>query len=118
MPDRTTTLTHAIAATGITVGGVATGLHYEVLLAAFAGALGSLSYLPVMSAWSRVWTLFTSSITAGYAAPFLAILPAKAVGNGDVSLAALTFTGLALGLGAQAIMPGAIRWMQRRVEGA
>jgi len=117
MPDRATTLTHALAATGITVGGVATGLHYEVLLAGFAGALASLSYLPLMGTWSRVWTLFTSSLAAGYTAPFLAAIPAKMIGDGDISLAALTFTGLLMGLGSQAMIPVAIQKLRARMEG-
>lgn len=60
---------NTIVATSVTVGGVATGLDFSTLLAGFAGGLVSLSFLPPMSMWRRIWTPVTATLTAGYTAP-------------------------------------------------
>lgn len=114
--DQVTSATHAIAATTITVAGVTTGLSYEILLAGFAGALASLSYLDAMPAWRRLWSLVTSTLTAGYTAPVMAaglewLLPTLELSNGTMVAA-----GFILGVTAQALIPGALVIVRRKSE--
>lgn len=115
--DHTTGVSHALAATTITVAGVTTGLSYEVLLAGFAGALASMSYLKAMGMWSRLWSLVSSTITAGYVAPIagaklsqLVTLPEPGPGI----LGIMVFSGFLVGLSAQAMIPGFLLYVSRR----
>lgn len=113
--DRATSIAHATTATAITIGGMVTGLHYEVLMAGFAGALASLSYLPAMTIWRRVWSLFTSSLTAGYTGPVFALYAAEATPGVDVTQAILVFSGFIMGLGAQITIPAVMSWLKTKV---
>ena len=74
---------HVASGTAVTIAGMTTGLHYEVLLAGFAGALVSLSFIGQMPAWRRLWSLFTSTIFAGYTAPVFSLYVAKATQDND-----------------------------------
>ena len=62
----------AATATGLTVFGVATGLHPAILLAGLAGGLWALSYQEPAPAWKRVAITVMASVVAGYLAPAVA----------------------------------------------
>lgn len=62
----------AATAAGLTIFGVATGLHPEILLAGLAGGLWALSYQPSTSAGKRVAVTIMASIVAGYLTPAIA----------------------------------------------
>lgn len=64
--EQTINANHAVATFAVSIFGMATGLTYEALFAGFAGALCSLSFLGTMSGFARVWTIFTSTVFAGY----------------------------------------------------
>lgn len=104
----------ALAATTIAVGGVATGLDYPVLLAGFAGGLVSLSFLPPMSVWRRIWTPVTATLMAGYTAPIGAHYLRQ---TSDVDGTALElFAGFTIGLAAQFIIPVVIEAARERAK--
>jgi len=116
--DRTTALTHAAAATAVTVGGFATGLYYDVLLAGFAGALASLSYVGAMSLWRRLWSLVTSSIAAGYTAPAFAAYAAHVIpGMSSKEQGVMVFSGFVMGLAAQTLIPAAMERLKVELHG-
>ena len=62
----------AATATGLTIFGVATGLHPSILLAGLAGGLWALSYQEPSPAWKRVAITVMASVVAGYLAPAVA----------------------------------------------
>lgn len=62
----------AATAAGLTVFGVATGLHPAILLAGLAGGLWALSYQPPTSAGKRVAVTIMAAIVAGYLTPAVA----------------------------------------------
>lgn len=66
MPDPAQT---AVTATGITVSGVALGLHPALLLAGFCGSMWSLSLCDPMPALRRMTISGVSTFVAGYATP-------------------------------------------------
>lgn len=111
-PDVTT----AVAAASITIGGVATGLDYAVLLAGFAGGLVSLSFLPPMSIWRRIWTPVTATLTAGYASPVATYYLAQWVGAPEVAESFELFAAFATGVVTQFAIPAFIKIAQRRFE--
>ena len=113
--ERTTQATNALVATSITLWGIATGLSYEVLLAGFAGGLVSLSFLPPMGIWRRIWTPVTATLTAGYTAPIPAHYLASMLSGIDM-LASLVFSSFCLGLAAQFLIPIAIKRAQKKAE--
>jgi len=99
---------HASAATGITLIGVGTGLSFEVLLAGFAGALVTLSYLRSMGWMKRLWSLFTSTLTAGYTAPTMGAY----LGNSGSQV----FAGFMIGLAAQVAIPAFLKLVKRKFD--
>jgi len=112
-----TTGASALAATTITVAGVTTGLSYEVLLAGFAGALASMSYLKTLGMWSRLWSLVSSTITAGYVAPVLGVKLGEYISlpePGPGILGMMVFSGFLIGLSAQAMLPGFLLYVGRK----
>lgn len=116
--DRATSITHAAAATAVTIGGFATGLYYDVLLAGFAGALASLSYHGGMSIWRRMWSLVTSSLAAGYTAPAFATYMAQILpGMSSKDQGVLVFSGFVMGLAAQTLIPAAMETLKGRLNG-
>ncbi len=63
----------AATATGLTIFGVATGLHPSILLAGLAGGLWALSYQEPSPAWKRVALTVMASIVSGYLTPAVAM---------------------------------------------
>lgn len=102
---------NAIAATGVTILGVATGLSYDVLLAGFAGGLVSLSFIEPQGIWRRVWTLTTATLLAGYTAP--AALPWINSVSPEGAEIPLVFAGFASGLFGQAIIPSVVHRLKK-----
>lgn len=66
--------TAALAATGLTVFGVTTGLDPSLLIAGFAGGVWAQSYHPPIAWWRRLALTTLASILAGYLAPAAAML--------------------------------------------
>lgn len=114
--ELTTSATHALAATTITVAGITTGLSYEVLLAGFAGALASLSYLEEMTVWRRLWTLLSSTLTAGYTAHLAEGAIRYFIEDLQPSTATLVGAGFLIGLSAQALIPGILQLARRKAQ--
>lgn len=115
--DRATSITHAAAASAVTIGGFATGLYYDVLLAGFAGALASLSYLETMNVWRRMWSLVTSSLAAGYTAPAFAAYMAHILpGMQSKDQGVLVFSGFVMGLAAQTLIPAAMETLKAKLH--
>ncbi len=114
--DNTGTVTNAAVATAITVWGVATGLSYEVLLAGFAGGLVSLSFIPPLSIWRRIWTPFAATLTAGYTAQIGVHYLDKLFDGGVSGLALLVFSAFVIGVLTQVLIPAAMSWVRRKAE--
>lgn len=109
-----TTATAAVSATSIVVGGIATGLTYETLLAGFAGGLVSLSFIQPMGLWRRIWTPVTATLAAGYTAPVAVGYLARFVGDEVAPLSLRVFAAFGVGVVAQAAIPAAIQWTRQR----
>ncbi len=103
-----------MAAAGITVAGIATGVNIDILFAGFAGSLVSLSFLGELSIAKRCWTLFTSTLTAGFTAPTLSAWVAKMVENSD-SPPSGVFAGFVIGVTAQVFIPGIMKLVKSRL---
>ena len=58
-----------VTASGITIFGVALGLHPEIMVAGFAGGLWALSYQPQAPLIKRVASTILAAVLAGYGAP-------------------------------------------------
>lgn len=106
--------TATLAGGAVSIAGIATGLSYEVLFGGFAGALCSLSFLPAMLAWRRVWTLITSTLTAGYVAPIVFVWLQKVVPGEHAPLALLVFAAWLCGVGAQVAIPIFMAWVEHQ----
>lgn len=79
-PTTTSAIIGLSSAFGITVLGVATGLHPAILIAGFSGGLWAMSIAPPAGIVARVLFLAGSSMVTGYLAPVVtAILAAAAV---------------------------------------
>lgn len=63
----------AATAAGLTILGVATGLHPAILLAGLAGGLWALSFLPPMAWWQRILAAVVGSLVAGWCTPVVAL---------------------------------------------
>jgi hypothetical protein len=66
------------SAFGLTIFGVATGLHPAILLAGLSGGLWAMSYQPPATLLARILFLAGSSMIAGYLAPVAAAVAASA----------------------------------------
>lgn len=108
--------TAAITAGAVTIGGVVTGLDYATLLAGLAGGLASLSFLPPMTIWRRIWTPVTATLTAGYTAPLGIHYLEKLVGAEGDNASLEIFAAFATGLVAQFIIPVAIKAAKDRAD--
>lgn len=74
MAEPTTSAAAFIAATtGLTLFGVATGLHPGLLLAGMAGGLWALNYLPRMAWYQRVCSASVGAVVASWFAPAVSI---------------------------------------------
>jgi hypothetical protein len=69
MPEPTSAAATALSAAGITIFGVALGLHPAHLFAGFCGAMWSLSLCPPMPAIRRLSIGAVSTFVAGYGTP-------------------------------------------------
>lgn len=108
-------LPNALAAAGVTLFGIATGLSYDVLLAGFAGGLVSLSFIDPQGIWRRVWTLTSATLLAGYTAPTaLPWINSVSPEGADVPL---VFAGFFLGLFGQAIIPALAHRLRKTIGG-
>lgn len=103
----------AVAGTVIALSGTVMGMHFDTLLAGFAGGLVSLSYLKGQLSAGRVaGSLFSSTMTAGFFAPIVTLflfnyLPwTKELGD------ALRIPAAGgLGIAAQWVIPVALNWV-------
>jgi hypothetical protein len=68
----------ALTAAGITLFGIATGLHPPMLLAGFFGGIWALSHQPPASLVARILSMIGSAMIAGYLAPVAAAVTASA----------------------------------------
>jgi hypothetical protein len=110
-----------VTTSAVTIAGIATGLSYDILIAGFAGALCSLSFMPSVKTWGRLWTLVTSTLFAGYVAPVALVLVLALVRQfvDDVPTEPLVvklLSAYGCGLGAQVLLPIFMEWMKRRAQ--
>lgn len=85
-----------VTAGGITLLGVATGLHPALMLAGAAGGWWAMSYQSQHSAWSRINRIVVSALVSAWGAPVLAsldVMPA-AVPRAALQLALALTIGL------------------------
>lgn len=73
----TTTAAFLLTAAGLTLFGVATGLHPNILVAGFFGGLWALSYQPPAGVLARAIFLACSALVSGYIAPVAAAIVAS-----------------------------------------
>ena len=114
--EQASTTTTAVVATSISVYGVATGVNYEVLIAGVAGGLVSLSFLPEMGLWQRLWTPFAATLTAGYTAPVGAHYLSSMLA-GAPAQPMLVSCAFAVGVLTQFLIPITVRRLRRWAEG-
>lgn len=107
---------NAVVATSVTIGGIATGLDFGVLLAGFAGGLVSLSFLPPMGLWRRIWTPVTATLTAGYTAPLAVHYLSGIAGDSVDHLALQVASAFGIGVLTQVGLPIFMRIAQARFE--
>lgn len=121
MPEPTSTSTGiAIAAGTITLTGSVVGLGYDVLFAAFIGALLALALSDEMPRWRLALTVVTTALIAAWLAPVLAAAVAasfawaRAVSSDALRLAS---AGL-LGATTQSLLPVLLAAIKTRAGGA
>lgn len=68
-------------AAGLTVFGVATGLHTNLLIAGLFGGIWALSYQPPAGVMARILFMLGSALVAGYVAPMAASIAASAAAS-------------------------------------
>lgn len=78
MAEPATTAIGISSAFGLTLFGVATGLHPGILIAGLAGGLWAASYQPPAGILARILFLAASSMVSGYLAPVAAAVAASA----------------------------------------
>lgn len=124
MPEPTATTAAAVGVStlgGLTLFGIATGLHPELMAAGVAGGWLSLSYLPAMAVGQRISTAILSAVAAAWGAPAVA---GAVIGQPWVP-AGLTYDvlrfPLAMGIGLMlhtVLAPGLMALAKRKMEGA
>lgn len=73
MPEPTSSIgAAAVTAAGVTIFGIATGLHAETLLPGVLGGLWALSYSEPAPMWRRCTGLAFATLGAGYFTPTIA----------------------------------------------
>lgn len=103
------------AASGLSIaGGSVLGLPADALLAGFGGGLVALSIGTPLTWGRKVSSVAVATIAAAYLAPAAVALVAAGGPAEAVFLKALSFL---IGAGAQAIIPAAIRRMERIIGG-
>ncbi len=106
----------AIAGAAITFSGSVIGMHFDALLAGFAGGLVALSFLPgPLSAGRVAATLLSSSLLAGFFAQLVAYgafayLPWTQPMGDFMRVAAAG----GLGIASQTLIPAVLRWIDKR----
>lgn len=116
-----------LTGTGLTVFGVATGIHPLLLIAGAAGGYWGLSYVPEMAVVRRFTTVLLSALVAAWGAPIigggLATLLnslAQGAGMGPLNLGHPGFLGLvAVALGVLAnpvLIPALVRQAKTRTS--
>lgn len=89
--------TTAGTAAGLTIFGVATGLHINILIAGLFGGLWAMSYNPPAGIVARVLFLLGSALVAGYVAPVATSIAVGAAVNliswwpGDITRDAMQY---------------------------
>lgn len=123
MPEPAATVVAAVGMTaaGLSIFGIATGLHPELMAAGVAGGWLSLSYLPAMAVGQRISTAVLSAVAAAWGAPAVA---GSLIGQPWVP-AGLTYDvlrfPLAMGIGLMlhtVLAPGLMALAKRKMEGA
>lgn len=108
-----------IAATGLTIFGVSTGLDPSILIAGFAGGVWAQSYHPPVAIWRRLLMTLLASILAGY------LTPAIAAGVASFDTARNVFTlevlqlpiAVLVGLTSHRVLgPAIMRFASKKVE--
>lgn len=69
MPEPSSAALVALTTAGISILGIATGLHPELLLAGVVGSLWALSYSEPLPVWRRCAITAVTSVVAGYLTP-------------------------------------------------
>jgi hypothetical protein len=92
----------------VTIAGVATGLHYHVLIAGLAGAITTLAYQEPGSLLIRCSKLISSTLMAGYTAPAVAAYLQQKLGLEIHDV----FPAFLIGAFAQWIILYAITWLR------
>lgn len=120
-PAATTLVAVGMTAAGLSIFGIATGLHPELMAAGVAGGWLSLSYLPAMAVGQRISTAILSAVAAAWGAPAVA---GAVIGQPWVP-AGLTYDvlrfPLAMGIGLMlhtVLAPGLMALAKRKMEGA
>lgn len=110
--------TLAVTSGAITIAGIATGLSYDVLMAGFAGALCSVSFLGPMRKVLLLWSVFTSTLFAAYMGPvvigLIEALIRKFVDLPPEPVAMRLATAYLCGIVAQIFIPLFQEWVHRR----
>jgi len=88
-----------LTAGGITILGIATGLHPALLLAGAAGGWWSMSYQSQISALGRLNRILLSSVVAAWGAPVAAAAGASFVPSLDLTSRSAIELGVALVIG-------------------
>jgi hypothetical protein len=108
--------TTGVAAAGLTILGVTTGLDASLLLAGLVGGLWAQTYAPPANPFARIFVTLLASVLAGYFTPAIAagIAAAPFIG-GTVAPALLKYPAAVLvGLLAQAAGPWIMRAARRK----
>lgn len=114
-PASSTAAGVAIAAGAITLSGSILGVHYDALLAGFAGGLVWLTFQPSMPAVRIASSMVASSLIAGFFAPLAAVgavnfFPWLSEVGDSLRMAAAA----GLGIGAQVIVPALLNLIREK----
>lgn len=101
---------------GITILGVATGLHPALMLAGAAGGWWALSYQPTKTLLSRVNRILLSSVIAAWSAPVLAA--SSYIPEGIPTVPVQLLAALLIGLAAMDVLGrGLLSIARRQIKG-
>jgi len=105
-----------LAATGLTIFGVSTGLDPAILIAGFAGGVWAQSYHPPVAIWRRLLMTALASILAGYLTPAIAAGVASFDAMRNVEVLQLPIAVL-VGLTSHRILgPAIMRFASKKIE--
>lgn len=108
----------AITGAGITLAGVALGLHPEHLVAGFCGAMWSLLLCDPVPAFRRIAIAAISTFVAGYLTPSLSAVASSLESMPRALTSELVQYPVAvlIGFGTHWIGPALVRFVQRKSE--